>query len=149
MFVWWILNQIWTEWSINSVLIHDSNICVTRTAVPCCFIACCANVLNLSRYNVAARELYFCCASVVLQLCCRKNWAAFALPPNCICRNCIHVQFVSKLVDRTNVKWTPKFRWTAEQSIQMNTPYVTDDQVGFFALQSKHVCGKSLVNSDK
>lgn len=69
--------------------LYVCNICinVTRTVVPYCFIACCANVVNLSRYNVAARELYFCCASVVMQLCCRKNCDAFALPPNCICRN--------------------------------------------------------------
>lgn len=109
------------------------------TVVPCCFIACSAIAFNLSRYNWAARELYFCWASVVVQLCWRKNCAAFAFPPNCICLNWIHVQFVSKFVDRTNVKWTPKLRWTAEQSIQMKTPYVTDDHVGFFALQSKHV----------
>lgn len=111
------------------------------TVVPCFLIACWAAVCSLSRYNWAARELYFCWASVVAQLCCRKNWAAFAFPPNCIWRNWAQVQFVSRLVERTKVKWTPRFRWTAEQSMQMNTPYVTDDHVGFFALQSKHVCG--------
>lgn len=34
---------------------------------------------------------------------------------------------------------TPRPRWTAEQSIQRKIPYVTDAQVGFFALQSKHI----------
>lgn len=62
---------------------------------------------------------------------------AFALPPSCICLSCNHVQFVSNWVERTNVKWTPKLRCTAEQSMQMNTPYVTVDHVGFLALQSK------------
>lgn len=117
----------------------DKMIIIIRTEVPCCFIACWAIVFNLSRYNWAARDRYFCWASVVVQLCCRKNCDAFALPPNCICLNCIHAQFVSRFVERTNVKWTPRLRWTAEQSIQINTPYVTDDHVGFFALQSKHV----------
>lgn len=34
--------------------------------------------------------------------------------------------------------WTPRLRWTAEQSMQRKIPYGTDAQVGFFALQSKH-----------
>lgn len=62
---------------------------------------------------------------------------ALALPPTCICRNWSHVQFVSNCVDLTNVRWTPNPRWTAEQSMQINTPYVTLDHVGFLALQSK------------
>lgn len=118
----------------------------TLTVVPCTFIAWFASKFSLSRYSWAARELYFCWASVVLQLCCRKNWPALAFPPNCICRSWIHVQFVSRFVERTNVKWTPRFRWTAEQSMHMNTPYVTEDQVGFFALQSKHVCERAQSN---
>lgn len=65
---------------------------------------------------------------------------AFALPPSCICRSWSQVQFVSSWVERTNVTWTPKLLWTAEQSIHMNTPYVTLAQVGFLALQSKHTC---------
>lgn len=47
---------------------------------------------------------------------------AFALPPICICLNCSQFQLVSKLVERTNVKCTPKLLCTAEQSMQMNTP---------------------------
>lgn len=47
---------------------------------------------------------------------------AFAFPPICICLNCSQFQFVSKLVERTNVKCTPKLLCTAEQSMQMNTP---------------------------
>lgn len=65
---------------------------------------------------------------------------AFAFPPSCICRSWSQVQFVSSWVERTNVTWTPKLLWTAEQSIHMNTPYVTLAHVGFFALQSKHTC---------
>lgn len=77
------------------------------TFVPCNFIACCAWCINLSRYNCAALLVYFCCASVVLQLCCLKNADAFPFPPHCIWRICSHVQFVSRFVERTNVKCTP------------------------------------------
>ena len=38
----------------------------------------------------------------------------------------------------TKERCTPSDRWVAEQSIHKNTPYVTDDHVGFIALQSKH-----------
>lgn len=38
----------------------------------------------------------------------------------------------------TKLRWTPSERCTAEQSIQMNIPYVTEAQVGFLAAQSKH-----------
>jgi hypothetical protein len=81
------------------------------TVVPCVLHACCASVKSLSLYNCAARELYFCCASFVLQLCWRKKELAFALPPICIWRICSQFQFVSKLVERTNVKWTPNDLW--------------------------------------
>lgn len=64
---------------------------------------------------------------------------ALELPPSCILRSWIHVQLVSSCVDLTKVKCTPKLRCTAEQSIQINTPYVTVAHVGFFASQSKHV----------
>ena len=67
---------------------------------------------------------------------------AFALPPSCIWRNWSHVQLVSSCVDRTNVTCTPRLLCTAEQSIQINTPYVTLAQVGFLALQSKHTCNE-------
>lgn len=71
------------------------------------------------------------------------NCTPFAFPPSCICLIWIHVQLVSKFVDRTNVKCTPKLLWTAEQSMQIKTPYVTEAHVGFFAEQSKqHWKGK-------
>ena len=62
---------------------------------------------------------------------------ALPLPPSCMARSCSHVQLVSNCVDRTNDRCTPSPRCTAEQSMQMNTPYVTDDHVGLFAPQSK------------
>lgn len=40
----------------------------------------------------------------------------------CICRSWTQFQLVSKLVDLTKVKWTPRERWTAEQSMQIKTP---------------------------
>lgn len=63
---------------------------------------------------------------------------ALLFPPNCICLNCCHVQFVSNWVDLTKLTCTPKLRCTAEQSIHIKIPYVTLDHVGFLALQSKH-----------
>lgn len=38
----------------------------------------------------------------------------------------------------TKLRWTPRDRCTAEQSMQMNTPCVMDAQVGLLAPQSKH-----------
>ena len=64
---------------------------------------------------------------------------ACAFPPTCMVLSCCHVQ-ESSWVDRTNERCTPSERCTAEQSMQRNTPYVTDDQVGFLALQSKQSC---------
>lgn len=64
-----------------------------------------------------------------------------ALPPNCIWRSCSQVQFVSRLVLRTKVRCTPRFRCTAEQSMHIKMPYVTDDQVGAFVAQSKQDYG--------
>lgn len=69
------------------------------------------------------------------------------LPPSCILRSWIHVQLVSSCVDLTKVKCTPKLRCTAEQSIQINTPYVTVAHVGFFASQSKHVLFVGMARS--
>jgi hypothetical protein len=46
---------------------------ISSTLVPCNLIACMANCCSFSLYSWAAREVYFCCASVVVQLCCRKN----------------------------------------------------------------------------
>lgn len=69
-----------------------------------------------------------------------SHLTAFALPPNCIPRSWTQVQFTSNWVDLTKERWTPSDRWTAEQSMQMKTPYVTLDQVGALAPQSKHVC---------
>jgi hypothetical protein len=43
---------------------------------------------------------------------------------------------------------TPRLRWTAEQSRQRKMPYVTEAQVGFLALQSKHICGEGRERSD-
>jgi len=65
---------------------------------------------------------------------------ALAFPPICILRSWVQVQVVSNWMERTKLRWTPKERWTAEQSMQMNTPYVTLAQVGFFVLQSKQTC---------
>ena len=47
---------------------------------------------------------------------------ALEFPPNCILRSWIQVHWVSSWVDRTNVIWTPKLRWTEEQSMQMKMP---------------------------
>lgn len=95
-----------------------------------------------------------------MQLCWRKKEPALAFPPTCnyhklitelhelfadftcIWRSCVQFQFVSKLVDLTNVKCTPNDRWTAEQSMQMKTPYVTEAHVGFLELQSKQTLRK-------
>lgn len=76
---------------------------------------------------------------------------ALTFPPSCMLRSCFQVQLVSSCVERTNVRCTPRLRCTAEQSRQMNTPYVTDDHVGFFALQSKHTCAthKPLTNHSR
>ena len=62
---------------------------------------------------------------------------ALALPPHCIERSWIQVQLVSNCVDLTNEMCTPSERCVAEQSMQINIPYVIDDQVGFLAPQSK------------
>lgn len=43
------------------------------TLVPWILIACWAICDSFSRYSWAARELYFCCASEVVQLCCWKK----------------------------------------------------------------------------
>ena len=63
---------------------------------------------------------------------------ALPLLPICMARNCIHVQEVSSCVDRMKVRWTPRDRCTAEQSMHRKTPYVTLAHVGFIAPQSKH-----------
>ncbi len=39
----------------------------------------------------------------------------------------------------TKVKWTPRPRWTAAQSMQIKIPYVMEAHVGFFASQSKQI----------
>lgn len=79
----------------------------------------------------------------------RAVWRLTALqfPPSCMLRSCFHVQLVSSCVERTNEMCTPSPRCTAEQSRQMKTPYVTDDHVGFFALQSKHTCQRHSAKS--
>lgn len=112
------------------------------TLVPCTRIPCWACAASLSRYSCAARELYLTWASVLVQLWARKNCAALAFPPTCIWRNCCQVQFVSRLVLLTKVRCTPRFRCTAEQSMHINMPYVTDDQVGAFVAQSKQDYGQ-------
>jgi hypothetical protein len=45
----------------------------------------------------------------------------------------------SRLVDRTKEICTPRFRWFEEQSRQRYIPNGTDDQVGLFWPQSKHI----------
>lgn len=46
----------------------------------------------------------------------------------------------SRFVDRTKEMWTPRLRWFEEQSRHKYTPKGTEDQVGFFWPQSKHIC---------
>lgn len=72
------------------------------------------------------------------------NLTAFALPPTCMARSCSHVQLVSSCVDLIKVTWTPRERWTAEQSIHRNTPYVTLAHVGLLLPQSKHCWNKNI-----
>ena len=47
---------------------------------------------------------------------------------------------VSRVVDLTKLRCTPRERCMPAQARQMNTPYGTDAHVGFFAGQSKQTC---------
>ena len=44
----------------------------------------------------------------------------------------------------TKLRWTPSDRCTPAHARQMNTPYGTDAQVGFFAGQSKQTCNCNM-----
>lgn len=54
----------------------------------------------------------------------------------CTTRRQAALQYLTKL------RWTPRLLCTPAQVRQMNTPYGTEDHVGFLAGQSKQTCIK-------
>lgn len=101
-----------------------------------------ALLFSSSLYLLAAFEVYFTLASLLAKAALPpfdwKYLVADSFPPTFIVRNCAHCH-TSKFVERTKDICTPKFRWLEEQSRQRYTPNGTDDQVGFFCPQSKHI----------
>lgn len=79
-----------------------------------------------------------------IQPCCLKNACARPLPLKLINFNWSWFQ-LSKVVDLTKLMCTPRLRCVAEQSRHISIPKVTDAQVGFLELQSKHILFSDLV----
>ena len=111
-----------------------------------------ALLFNSSLYLLAAFEVYLTLASLLLSAAVPpfdwKNLVADSLPPTLKVRSCSHCQ-ISRLVERTKEMWTPRFRWLDEQSRHRYTPNGTDDHVGFFCPQSKHICGCQYGGSEE
>lgn len=101
-----------------------------------------------SLYLFAALDVYFVFASLLASAAVPpfdwKNLVADSLPPIFIVRSCAHCHR-SRFVDLTKETWTPKFRWFEEQSRHRYTPNGTEDHVGFFWPQSKHILLAGLV----
>mmetsp|Transcript_30195 Transcript_30195/g.57988 ORF Transcript_30195/g.57988 Transcript_30195/m.57988 type:complete len:243 (-) Transcript_30195:250-978(-) len=105
-----------------------------------------ASFCSVCLYSCAAREVYL--ASIFEDPdsdhpCSLKNVRALGFPLQVMIRSCSWDQ-ESRFVERTKLMCTPMLRCVAEQSRQSNTPYGTEAQLGFLALQSKHILFSAL-----
>ena len=70
---------------------------------------------------------------------------ARAFPPTAHRYSCRYVH-LSIVVERQKDTCTPRRRWIPEHSRHMRVPNVTEDHTGFFAEQSKQICGKGKMS---